>query len=203
MFVFQPNRGQGLLEAILAIAVFAAIAGVLITMAVGGFRGLEQGGEQTEAEAFAQLGLDATHAVRDREWNQITCTTCVVSDDGTKWNIAAGASQTGLGTNGKFTRSIVFSDVCRDNTTNAITTPCGGSTYNDPHTKEAVVTVTWLTRAGINNTVEKRAYLTNWGSSDKLQDTTAQGLNCTTGACASVEYSTTLGDGTSITLTPQ
>lgn len=196
----QFNRGQGLLEAILAIAVFGAIAGVLITMAVGGFRGLEQGGEQTEADALAQQGMDAVHAVRDREWNRITCTTCIANDGGGTWDLISGASEGVLGTNGKFTRTITISDVCRDGT-NAIAA-CGGSNYLDPHTKEVVVQVSWTTRGGVTNTVERRAYVSNWDSKDKVENTTADFGDGNFGTPANTAAST-LGDGASVTLTPQ
>lgn len=204
----QPRHGQGLMEAILAIAVFAAIAGVLLSMAVGGFRGLEQGGEQTEAEALAQLGIEAVKSIRDRAWNTNTYEAGgvqVQASDG-QWIFAnPGTSEGALGTNGKFTRSIIFSPVCRDTGTHAIATcsTCSPGCYTDPHTKEAAVSVQWNTRGNVQNTVERRAYVTNWDSRDQLQDTTAQSFNCTAGACLSVEYSTTLGDQSSITLTPQ
>ncbi len=206
----QSRSGQGLLEAILAIAVFAAIAGVLITMAVGGFRGLEQGGEQTEAEALAQLGIEAVRAVRDKAWNEnivdsvnntakvrITANVWELYDYRT--SVDPLAPEGGLGTNNKFSRTITFTDVCRDNTTNAITTPCGGSTYNDPHTKQAVSSVSWTTRGNAQNTVEKRAYITNWDSKDNFEDTAA---NFSDGTFSSTVGSA-LGDGQSVTLTPQ
>ena len=203
----QPNGGQGLLEAILAIAVFGAIAGVLITMAVGGFRGLEQGGEQTEAEALAQLGIEAVRAVRDRAWNVATENPAVRPlESGGQWTLPSFGTETGLGTNAnaKFSRTITFSNVCRDATDAIAACP---ASYTDPHTKEVVSSVSWLTRGNVNNTVEKRAYITNWDSKDNAQGDTSQGLNClggaTGGICASVQYSTTLGDGSSITLTPQ
>lgn len=201
--VSQNTSGQSLLEVILAMAIFAAIAGTLITMSVGGFRGLEQGGEQTEAEALAEEGIEAIKSIRDRAWNEsIPCTTCVVSNDGTKWNIVAGASEPNLGTNGKFTRTITFNNVCRDNTSQNIVDcgTCGATCYTDVQTKKATVAVTWTTRGGQSNTVQKVAYTTNWDSRDLVQDTNFScGAGGSTGICADTELSS-LGDGSSVTL---
>ena len=38
------SSGQGLLEIVVAVAIFGSIAAVLMVMALGGFRGLQQGG---------------------------------------------------------------------------------------------------------------------------------------------------------------
>lgn len=206
------QSGQGLLEVVLAIAVFGAIAGVLITMAVGGFRGLEQGGEQTEAEAFAQEGIEAVQAVRNKAWNEniatnnqtarVQMTGCPGScqwqlyDYGVAPETCPGAP-TCLGTNNKFRRTITFNNVCRDATD--VLAACPAS-YTDPHTKEVVSAVSWLTRGGINNTVEKRAYISNWDSKDRVEDTTADFGDGTFPAGETAP--STLGDGTSVTLQP-
>ena len=168
------KKGQGLLEVILAMAIFAAIAGTLITMSVGGFRGLEQGGEQTEAEGFAEEGMEAIRSIHDRAWNEITGVTAQVGISSGKWVITGTGDQTGLGTNGKFTRAISFADVCRDNTSQNIVACGAPSSYTDLHSKKVTATITWTTRGGQTNTVQKIAYLTNWDSREWVEDTTAQ-----------------------------
>ncbi|MCH8986774.1 type II secretion system protein, partial [Patescibacteria group bacterium] len=66
----QYNAGQSILEVIVAMAVFALIGAALVTMVVGSFEGLKQGGEQTQAEALAQEGMEAVRSIRDRAWNE-------------------------------------------------------------------------------------------------------------------------------------
>jgi type II secretory pathway pseudopilin PulG len=206
------NKGQSLLEVILAMAIFAAIAGVLISMSVGGFRGLEQGGEQTEAEALAQEGIEAVKSIRDRAWNENTfadgITQRILPSAG-QWAWNGAGSDTGLGTNGKFARTITFNNVCRDNTSQNIVNcgTCGATCYTDVHGKRATVSVTWTTRGGISNTVQKVAYVTNWDSRDQFQNVT---LDFTSGAPAPIFTSTqenagvTGGDGNgAVTLSPQ
>ena len=59
-------RGQSLLEVILAMAIFALISAAMVTLAVGGFTALEQGGEHTEAEALAVEGIEGAIVVQDK-----------------------------------------------------------------------------------------------------------------------------------------
>lgn len=204
--VSVKNSGQSLLEVILAMAIFVAIAGTLITMSVGGFRGLEQGGEQTEAEGLAQEGMEAVKSIRDRAWNENTYgpTGVQVQPSGGQWQFTgAGTNQTGLGTNGKFTRAITFNDVCRDTGNNIVVCP---GFYTDVHAKKATVSVTWTTRGGQSNTVQKVAYITNWDSRDWLEDVTADFSCPGSGMCTSTEEDAVVtggdGDG-SVTLQKQ
>jgi len=178
-------RGQSIFEVILALAIFGIIAASLGSFMVGGFRGLEQGGEQSEAEALASEGIDALRSIRDRAWNEsVQYASGVVSQDGTKWTIASGASQT----IGKFTRTISFADVCRDGTGAIVI--CPGS-YTDVHTKQVSVTVSWLTRGGIANSLQKVAYLTNWDSKEWTEDTLA---DFSDGTFVNTATSASLGD---------
>jgi len=198
----DSRRGQALLEVILAIAVFAAIAGVLITMAVGGFRGLEQGGEQTEAEALAQEGIEAVRAVRDKAWNEniaLNNQTARPEESLGQWTLTGYGA--GAETIGKFSRTLTFNDVCRDGTDVIIscTPPPVPPAYNDPHTKEAVVIVSWTNRTGQNNSIQQRAYISNWDSRDQVEDTSAAFSD---GIFSSTAPSS-LGDGESVTLQPE
>ncbi len=150
------NRGQSLLEVILAMSIFALLAAAMVSMSTGGFITLEQGGEQTEAQALAQEGLEAVRAIRDRAWNELRFTTSSVFVSGVAWAL------TGEGTTetiGDYTRTISFADVCRDE--NDEITDCPGS-YLDVHSKKVTSAVIWQVREGVTNTVQEVAYLTNW-----------------------------------------
>jgi Tfp pilus assembly protein PilV len=163
MLSVKQQHGQSILEVIIAMAIFGLIAAAMISLVTGSFNGLQQGGEQTEASALAGEGVDAVKALYDEAWNQLTYTTSSVSISGGKW-IFDGENTTE--TIGQFTRTISFDAVCRDGT-DAITTCPGG--YTDEHSKEVTATVTWDTRAGVSNTVERIGYITNWDSRDWTQ----------------------------------
>lgn len=193
--VKKLQAGQGMLEIILAMMVFGLIAASLASLAVGGFRGLEQGGEQTQAQAIAQEGIDAVRSIRDQAFNEIIYSTSAVAISGGKW-IFSGEGSTE--TIGKFTRTISFTNVCRNATNNIVDCP---GTYTDVHSKKATITVTWTTRGGITNSVQKIAYITNWDSREWIEDTT---VDFSDGIFASTATSATAGDGDgAITLAPQ
>ena len=137
-------------------AIFALISAVMITMATGGFVTLQQGGEQTEAQALAQEGVEAVRSIRDNAWNELQYSTSSVSIVNAKWAFDGEGTTEIIG---DYTRTISFSDVCRD-VSDDITT-CPGS-YTDVHSKKVTAEVVWEVRPGITNTVRQIGYLTNW-----------------------------------------
>lgn len=181
----RSQSGQSILEVIIALAIFGLIAAALASLSVGGLVGLEQGGEQTQAEALAQEGIEAIRSIRDGAWNENVYTTSSVAISGGEW-VFSGEGTTE--TIGKFTRTISFKDVCRDASDDIA--PCP-STYTDVHSKEATVAISWETRPGVTNIVQKIAYITNWDSRDRLEDVTADFADGT----FTTTTSTTLGDG--------
>jgi len=157
------QRGQSMLEVIIALAIFALISSALTSLALGGFTGLVQGGEQTEAEALAQEGIEAVRSIRDRAWNEYTFTQAAVQVSGGEWGFGIEGSSETIG---QFTRTITFAEVCRDGSDEIAACP---ATYTDVHAKEATVSVTWNPRTGITNEVKRVAYITNWDSADWMQ----------------------------------
>ncbi len=139
-------------------AIFALISAAMITLSLGGFTALEQGGEQTEAEALAQEGIEAVRSIRDSAWNQLTYATSSVSVSSTQWVFDGEDSVEIIG---QYTRTISFLDVCRDETDDIVN--CPGS-YTDIHSKKIISKVSWEIRPGIENTVQQVGYLTNWNT---------------------------------------
>lgn len=156
--IFSDKDGGSLLEIIVATAIFSLIGAAMISMAVGGFVSLDRGGEQTEAAALAEEGLEAVRSIRDGAWNEI-----IYSESG----VAAGSGQwvfKGEGTSdtiGQYARNIFIEDVCRDVADNI--TACPGS-YTDLHSKKITVAVSWNVPTGGSNSVQGASYLTNWDS---------------------------------------
>ncbi|PLX28390.1 hypothetical protein C0581_02575 [Candidatus Parcubacteria bacterium] len=159
----KSYQGVSLIEVILSMAIFGLIAAAMVTLAVGGFTALGQGGEQTEAEALAQEGLEAVRAIRDGAWNELLYTTSSVSVVSSSWSFDGELTTETIG---QYTRTISFEDVCRDSSGDI--TDCPGS-YTDIHTKQATVSVLWEVRPGVTNEVQKITYFTNWDSRDWVQ----------------------------------
>jgi hypothetical protein len=182
----KHNNGQILVEVVLAIAIFSLVGTATAVMALGGFNALSQGGEQTEAEALAQEGIEATIAIRNRAWNENIYNTSAVAINAGEWVFQGEGTAETIG---QYTRTISFEDVCRDGSDEIV--PCPGS-YTDVHSKRAIVTVDWEVRPGITNTVRKEAYITNWDSREWTEDLT---IDFADGTFIDTESSSTAGDG--------
>lgn len=158
--ITKNKKGQGLVEIILAMGIFALIASSMISLVLGGNAALIQGGEQMQAESLAQEALEAVRAVREGAWNELRFTQSAVATTTGEWVL------TGEGTDetiGQYQRVITFSDVCRDVLNNI--TVCPGA-YKDIHEKRVEVVINWENRPGINNSISRVSYLSNWDSDD-------------------------------------
>src|SRR3989338_1570665 len=133
----RDKTGQGLLEAVLAMALFGFIALALISLALGGFGGILQGGDQTRAEFLAQEGLEAVRAIRDRAWNENIYAKSAVADGLASWAFSGEGTEDVIG---KFTRIISFESVCRDSGDEIAVCP---GAYTDVHSKKIIVEVEW------------------------------------------------------------
>ena len=163
MIFKKEQRGQSILEVIIAMAIFSLVAASLIGFIMGGDQALLQGGDQARAVSLAQEGIEAVRSIRDNAWNNLVYNQSAVNDSAGHWNFSGeGTTETF----GKFIRTISFSDVCR-NSLNQIV-DCPGA-YTDVQSKKIAVDVTWPVRFGITNSVQKIAYLTNWNSRDWAQ----------------------------------
>ncbi|MBI4273036.1 hypothetical protein HY621_04260 [Candidatus Uhrbacteria bacterium] len=139
------KRGQSFIEVVLALAVFAGMIATVTSMITGGFSLLQQSDEHIQADALARTGIEAARAQHQDAWNAISYT----------------ASSTEL--IGNFMRTSEYRAVCRDASGVLVTCP---GLYTDVQSKELVVTVSWEIRPGVQNTVVRRSYLTNWNSRD-------------------------------------
>jgi len=157
------NRGQSLLEVILAMAIFGIISATMISLSLGGFVSLGQGGEQTAAEGLAQEGVEAVRSIKDRAWNELVFVTSSVSVKNQQWVLSGEGTTEKIG---KYSRVISFADVCRDDKHNIAVCPAA---YNDVQTKNLASVVTWLVRAGVENTVQQVSLVTNWDAKQWVQ----------------------------------
>jgi hypothetical protein len=147
------RKGSSILEVIIAMAIFSLIAVAMITMTLGGFTTLEQGGEYTEADALAAEGIEAVKAVKDRDWDLLTCTNCVAAVSGGQWVLNSASSET----IGQYSRAITISDVYRDGNGDIAV-----SGTLDDYTKLVEVEVSWMIRESIINSIIRTAYISNW-----------------------------------------
>ena len=160
---FSNQIGQSLLEVIIALAIFALIGSFMAPFIVESFVGLERGGEQTQAEALAQEGIEAVRSIKDSAWNEIFYNQSAIIVNLGQWALAGEGTTEQIG---QFTRTITFNDVCRDASFEIVSCP---GDYVDIHSKKITVAVDWETMIGITNSVQQATYLTNWDSREWTQ----------------------------------
>ena len=155
------SKGQSILGVILAMAIFALMASSIAKTSIGNINALNQGGSQSRADALAQEAVEAVRAIKDGAWNDLYSSTTISFAD-YSWSFDI----TNVETIGDYTRTVEFADVCRDGSD--IITACPGTT-TDLQSKKVTVTVAWEVRPGLNNSVVKEFYLTNWDSREWTQ----------------------------------
>src|SRR6056297_729328 len=155
---YSQRYGQSIIEIIIALAVFALISAAMTSMVAGSFTSLLKGGEFIRAEALVQQASEAVRAVKDRAWNEIIYDQSAVSISGNQWDFDGEGTDETIG---KFTRTISFSDICRNDSDNIV--DCPGD-YNDIYSKRVDLSVEWTSNPGVTNSIQRILYLTDWNS---------------------------------------
>ncbi len=140
MIRINHQRGQTIIELLLAMGFSLVFFPALFTMFYVSREGKAQQIERTTAVPLLIEAQEALRNIREAGWTQIASYNNNVvyhpSLTGTQWSLAAGAESVG-----RFTRSVEFSQVLRDQ--NGAIVPSGGTA--DPSTRKATVTVSWQT----------------------------------------------------------
>ncbi len=179
-----PNRkGQGLVEIIIAIGVFA-IAGIsLIYLILGAFQSTRVGSDYFEAMQYVNEGWESVKSIERRAYNELieSPTTYGLDDSSGEWEFSGTSN-----TNGRYTRTIEINSVDRDTSGNITS-----SGTPDIHTREVLVNVSWDITEGRSVSVGSTFYSTDWDSEDWFEDTTS---DFDDGTFTNTE-ATSIGDG--------
>lgn len=184
--IYLDKKGQSVLEVIVAVAIFGLVASSLASLAVGSNASMEQGGEHTQAENLAQEAIEAVKSIRDRAWNELVYNSSGITTSSNRWLFKGEATNNQIG---QFYRNTSFTAVCRDGLDNII--DCPGN-YIDVNSKKMTVSIDWLIRPGVTNTIWQTSYLTNWDSTTWQEDLS---VDFNDGTFEATELSTSLGDG--------
>ncbi len=149
------QKGQSIVEVIIAMAVFALIGAAMVTLVVGGFTALEQGGEQTEAAAIAQEGMEAVRAIYNRSWDELRYNQSGVSISSGQWVFDGEGTSDVIG---QYTRAITFSNACRNASGDIADCPAAAA---DANTKKVISAVSWPIREGLANSARRVCYFMN------------------------------------------
>ena len=148
----KRNKGFSLVELVVALGIFAIVSSGVIFVVINSYRTYYGAGDRQVVVQFAQEGLEAVKSIRDNSWQGVVA----VADDNDHGVIKTNGLWQFSGTSntlGALTRTIVISNVSRDNSGNID----AGTAY-DPNTKKVIVTVSG---AGISNYVLV-SFITNW-----------------------------------------
>ncbi len=154
LFIIHDSiQGFSLVEVILALAIFVILAVTGITTILQSFSVNKLGEEQTNADLYAQEGLEAVRSIKDQGWSNLSAGNKVLSTTGGKWSFN-GATDT----KDKYSRQINISSVNRDLNGNIVES--GGNI--DVDTLKVTSTVSWNFSGPRNDTVSYSTYLTNF-----------------------------------------
>jgi len=162
MVKLKYNKGQSLVEVLIALAIFiVGIATIGFLVLDAGFAS-RQGAERTKAVLLAKEGLEAARSIRDNSFSDLTAGAHGLALSGNHW-IFSGTSDT----QDQYTRSVTISDI-------------------DTYTKKIVCAVDWQFASNRTGQVELATYLTDWGRYTAIISTCAeycQSLIYTNGIC--------------------
>lgn len=157
--LINKNIGFSLVEAILAVSIFALIVTALVGGYLYGVEGTAQSGIRARAVFLAEEGIEAVRSIKQNAYNELQFSQSGIVNVSNRWELLGeGTSET----IGIFSRTIVFNDVCRDVSDLIVTCP---GLYTDVFTKEVVVTVSWNAGSTITRYVKRSDYITDWGAS--------------------------------------
>jgi len=133
----DSEKGQTLIELLLAIGLTAIILPAILTGLVASRSGKVQQALRLEAVALLKEAQEAVRNVREKDWNTFAVNgTFHPQISASSWILATGSA-----TIDGFTRQVVISDVERD--ANGAIVLTGGTL--DPSTKKVVTTISWTT----------------------------------------------------------
>lgn len=162
------NKGQALIELILAIAIATILLVTLITGVIAAREGFSRSGRNLEAGNLLQKEIEALRSVRENDWNSIATPDMYhIEQSGNGWSADSGTIVEGI-----YTRGFSVTNVCRINSTSSMVSCNSPGAIVDPSTKEITATVSWsfLGTKSISSTF----YLTRYsGNQTWLQTTKA------------------------------
>ena len=157
------TRGVTVIEAIIAIGIFATLSTVAYQARLSSHRLLERESNKTKAVLLAEEGIEAVRSIRDTDFNNLSDGVNGLNHTASVWSFS-GTEDT---TDSKFTRSVTISSA-------------------DSDSKRVTTKVDWSER-GVNNSVTLTSILTNWrklagGMADSVTiNTTAANLSSASG----------------------
>ena len=162
------EKGQALIELILAIAIATVLLSVLATGAISAREAFARSDRVLDANTLLQKEIEAVRSIRENAWNSFSAPgTYHTEQSGNNWAAVAGSI-----VEGEFTRAFTVASVCRTNPTSPPLDCSDPQALPDPSTKEITATVSWSFLG--TRSVSSTFYITRYyGNSTWVQTTQA------------------------------
>jgi len=165
------NKGQALIELVLAIAIAVMLLAALTTGVIAAREGFARTGKIGEANILLQKEIEAIRSVRETAWNSISNPdTYHTEQSGNSWIAVSGT----IMENG-FTRGFTVANVCRSGSNSSIISCGSPQAVNDPSTKEIATNVSWSFLG--TQSVSSTFYLTRYSGNQAWTQTTLNDFN--------------------------
>lgn len=136
------KKGFSLIEIILAVAIFALVAGLFIFAFIDSYKINEKARDWRTATILAEEGIEAVRSIRDRDYDEVPKNQAygLVMDNG-QWKLVSGYQEK----IDKFTRQLRFD-----------------STVSATKGIRIISAVSWQALGGLNQQIELYSLVTNW-----------------------------------------
>ncbi|HEX7456413.1 MAG TPA: hypothetical protein VF303_03025, partial [Candidatus Nanoarchaeia archaeon] len=163
------NRGQMLIELVLAVAIAVILLTVLTTGIIAAREGFVRSERHLEANIMLQKEVEALRSARETGWNSFSSpSTYHTQQSGSSWTVTTGTI-----TEGDYTRGFTVANVCRLDPDSPPIDCSDSRSFVDPSTKEIAATVSWsfLGTQSVSSTFYLTRYFGNqaWTQTTKAQ----------------------------------
>ena len=140
----NARDGQILVEVLVALTIIALTLTASYLISVVSNELLLDKKLSDRAMLYAQEGMGAVGAIRDRDWFALSAGTHGLSFDGSYWNVSGTQDIIG-----NFTRQVIITDVAS-------------------HTKKIEASIAWIGFPNISRTIRSISHITNWNQENLL-----------------------------------
>src|SRR3989344_3880601 len=154
--LLTSERGFGMIELIIAMAIFMLVATGGVTAVLQAFNVNRLGKEEAFANLYAQEGIEGVLSIKNRDFSNLSEGTFGLSSSGGQWNFSGP-----FDTNDKYRREVTIAQGQRDGSGSIVDS--GGTVDSDLF--KITSNVTWNFSPTRINSVDLVTYLTQWDKS--------------------------------------
>lgn len=172
-FRFTNRQGVLMVEVIITIAIFAIMATGAVYFLSANVYSAQASANRTTAAAYLQQGIEAVQAIDRAAWNALADSPdneYGLEQNSGIWSLAAEPDNPDGDTD--YTRTITIADVYR-NPAGDIVDSGTTDAVMDPHTRAVTVTIEWSNGPIRSSEISSDVYLTDWDSSQTVEDVVA------------------------------